>query len=169
MGRDIAASEEESHEAARAACEVVELLESLWEQVRGDVSTAPVSVSQLRVLYALERAEGISLRILGEVVGATPPSVSRLCDRLQALGFIERETSPSSRRELQLWLTATGRRYLEDLRSRREAALSSTIGNMTPSARTALTQGLAAFQAAAGAAGPATQRPARRDRDSWSA
>lgn len=168
MEREIATSEEESHEAARAAREVVELLESLWERVRGDVSTAPVSVSQLRVLYALERTEGISLRILGEAVGAAPPSVSRLCDRLEALGFIERMTSPSNRRELQLWLTSTGRSYLDDLRSRREAALLRTIGGMTPTARTALAQGLTDFQVAAGAA-PAAHRQGLYDRDSRSA
>ncbi len=153
---------------AGAACEVIALLEVLWERGRDAVSPAPVSSSQLRVMHILERAEGINLRTLGTVLGAAPPSVSRLCDRLEALGFVKRSASLVSRREVELRLTAPGRSYLRDLRARREEALVAAVAAMPPSAREALIHGLGEFRAAvetgivgrtwplAGDAGPAT-------------
>ncbi|GAA3885206.1 hypothetical protein GCM10022227_48440 [Streptomyces sedi] len=135
-------------DAAHAASELVELLEVLWERGRDAASPAPVSPSQLRVLHVLEREEGINLRGLGEVLGAAPSSVSRLCDRLQALGYVEREQSPASRRELQLSLTPSGRAFLAELRGRRKRALETAVAAMEPGARRALVEGLAGFRAA---------------------
>ncbi|MEU5837171.1 MarR family transcriptional regulator [Streptomyces diacarni] len=143
-----------SHEAAGAAGEVIELLEILWEHGRDAVSTSPVSASQLRVLYCLDRDEGMNLRTLGELLGSAPSSVSRLCDRLQALGFLERLPSPVSRRELELHLTRQGKKYLSDLRLRREEALTATLAAMPPKARAVLAEGLQAFREAAEGATP---------------
>ncbi|MGP4000163.1 MarR family winged helix-turn-helix transcriptional regulator [Streptomyces sp. 8N706] len=137
-----------ARDAAHAAGEVIELLEVLWERGRDAASAGPVSSSQLRVLYILDRDEGINLRTLGEVLGSAPSSVSRLCDRLQALGFVERSPSPVSRRELELWLTGRGKAYLRDLRTRREDALLTAIADMSPGARKALVEGLAGFRTA---------------------
>ncbi|MEU3792917.1 MarR family transcriptional regulator [Streptomyces fructofermentans] len=125
--------------------EAAELLEVLW----GRASTAPVSASQLRVLFILEHNEGINLRTLADALGSTPPSTSRLCDRLQAVGFVERRPGATSRRELRLYLSPRGRVFLGDLRSRRERALESVLEQMPAGHRSALLQGLVAFCAAA--------------------
>ena len=128
---------------ARAA----ELLEVLW----GRASTAPVSASQLRVLFILEHNEGINLRTLADALGSTPPSTSRLCDRLQAVGFVERRTPVANRRELELHLSRHGRAFLTGLRLRREGALQSVLEQMPAAQRTSLLSGLEAFCAAAAA------------------
>lgn len=141
--------------AARMAQEVIELLEVMWHKGRDLAPTAPASPSQLRVLYILDRDGGINLRTLGRELGAAPSSVSRLCDRLQALGFIERSTSPASRRELELRLTIHGEKYLKELRTRRENALLDILERLPAGDRAALVQGLAGFLDAA-------QPPARR-------
>lgn len=138
------------------ASEVIELLEVLWEHGRDAVSPAPASTSQLRVLYTLDREEGINQRSLGEVLGAAPSSVSRLCDRLQALGFVERLPSPVSRRELELWLTPQGQAYLRDLRARREEALHASIAAMPTATRNALVEGLTGFRHALETTSPVT-------------
>ncbi|MET9827903.1 MarR family transcriptional regulator [Streptomyces sp. NPDC006385] len=127
--------------------EAAELLEVLW----GRASTAPVSASQIRVLFILEHSDGINLRTLAAALGSTPPSTSRLCDRLQAVGFVERGPSASSRRELRLRLSRRGRTFLDELRARREAALQSVLEQMPAAKRTALLEGLEAFCAAASA------------------
>ncbi|CAM5621827.1 MULTISPECIES: MarR family winged helix-turn-helix transcriptional regulator [Streptomyces] len=127
--------------------EAAELLEVLW----GRASTAPVSASQIRVLFILEHSDGINLRMLAEALGSTPPSTSRLCDRLQAVGFVERETSAASRRELRLHLSRRGRTFLAELRARREAALQSVLEQMPVAKRHALLEGLEAFCRAASA------------------
>ncbi|MFF3290463.1 MarR family winged helix-turn-helix transcriptional regulator [Streptomyces sp. NPDC003023] len=128
-------------EAARAAGDVIEVLEVIWERGR-DTASTQVSGSQLRVLYALERREGINLRTLGEMLRAAPPSVSRLCDRLQSLGFVERSASPASRRELELRLSALGKSYLRELREKRERELTEALDAMPGARRAALLQGL---------------------------
>jgi DNA-binding MarR family transcriptional regulator len=134
-------------EVAHVTSEAAELLEVLW----GRASTAPVSASQIRVLFILEHSDGINLRTLAEALGSTPPSTSRLCDRLQAVGFVERGPSASSRRELRLRLSRRGRSFLAGLRARREAALQSVLEQMPVTQRTALLEGLEAFCAAASA------------------
>lgn len=98
------------------------------------------------MLYSLEREQGINLRRLGEILGSSPPSVSRLCDRLEALGFVERTPSPVSRRELMLNLTRRGAAYLRELRVQREEVLRSVIESMPPDSRAALRDGLDAFR-----------------------
>ncbi|THC50057.1 MarR family transcriptional regulator [Streptomyces sp. A1499] len=135
-------------DAAPTVRDVIELLEVLWNKGRDITSPAPVSSSQLRVLYVLDGAQGINLRTLGEVLGSAPSSVSRMCDRLHALGFIERSLSATSRRELELRLSSQGESYLKELRTRRESALSDVISGMTGTDRAALVRGLHGFRAA---------------------
>ncbi|GGU47911.1 MarR family winged helix-turn-helix transcriptional regulator [Streptomyces lavendofoliae] len=134
--------------ATRPAREVTELLEVLWNRGRDLTSPAPVSSSQLRVLYVLDRDEPINLRTLGDVLGSAPSSVSRMCDRLDALGYIERSPGSASRREVELRLSARGRSHLDDLRARREAALLDVVDAMAPAVRAALTAGLGGFRRA---------------------
>ncbi|MGC5005495.1 MarR family winged helix-turn-helix transcriptional regulator [Streptomyces sp. DT203] len=124
-----------------------ELLEVLW----GRATTAPVSASQLRVLFILEHHEGINLRTLADGLASTPPSTSRLCDRLQAAGFVERVVSPTDRREVRLHISSRGRAFLADLRARREKALRVVLDQMPHAHRAALLQGLEAFCDAAAA------------------
>ncbi|WTO36109.1 MarR family transcriptional regulator [Streptomyces achromogenes] len=137
----------EPDEVARVTTTAVELLEVVW----GRASTAPTSASQLRVLHVLEHHDGINLRTLAESLASTPPSTSRLCDRLQAAGFIERAASPEDRREVRLHLSGPGRAFLADLRSRREAELRKVLADMPAAKRIALLEGLEAFCATAAA------------------
>ena len=160
MNSNPAPSPREPQQTAEAARELIELLEVLWERGRDMVSATPVSASQLRVLYSLDREEGISLRTLGDLLGSAPPSVSRMCDRLEALGFVQRLPSPVSRRQLELHLTVPGKAYLRELRAQREAALLAVIDDMSPTSRKALLRGLTGFHESLGRSGPAaSSRP----------
>ncbi|MFJ3493607.1 MarR family transcriptional regulator [Streptomyces sp. NPDC086091] len=134
-------------EVARVTSTAAELLEVLW----GRASTAPASASQLRVLLILEHQDGINLRTLADALASTPPSTSRLCDRLQAAGFVERVVSPADRREVHLHLSARGRSFLADLRVRRQRELRAVLARMPAGQRAALAEGLAAFVDAAAA------------------
>ncbi|MEU3841162.1 MarR family transcriptional regulator [Streptomyces sp. NPDC028635] len=128
-------------EVARVTSTAAELLEVVW----GRASTAPASASQLRVLLILEHHEGINLRTLADSLASTPPSTSRLCDRLQAAGFVDRETSPADRREVRLHLSSRGRAFLADLRERRQRELQAVLDVMPAAKRAALLEGLEAF------------------------
>ncbi|MFJ3819132.1 MarR family winged helix-turn-helix transcriptional regulator [Streptomyces sp. NPDC090056] len=131
------------------ALEVLELLEVLWS--RGEtVSTSPLSSSQVRVLYVLEREGVVNLRTLAEKLDSMPSSVSRMCDRLQAVGFIDRGHNPCDRRELELRLSRRGAGYLRTFRSRREEVLCELLGKMTPTEQAMLVRGLSGIRTAAG-------------------
>ena len=133
---------------AAAVSSMVELLEVLWGGGR-DLAAAPVSVSQLRVLYVLAKSDGINLRTLTESLDSLSSSVSRLCDRLEAVGLVQRTASATSRRELELHLTPAGLTFLAELRATREQALAEVLDTMPTAERRALLTGLKAFQAAA--------------------
>ncbi|WP_333770733.1 MarR family winged helix-turn-helix transcriptional regulator [Streptomyces sp. IBSBF 2435] len=132
--------------AARTA-EIIELLEILWER-RRDISPAPVSAAQLRVLYILERDECLNVGGLAAALGASAPSTSRLCDRLEALGFVARSPNSANRREKDLRLADAGRAHLRQLRLWREAELQKTIAAMPPEAQVDLLRGIQAFRTA---------------------
>lgn len=91
---------------------VLELLENAWEQGRDILSTAPVSTAQIRVMYIIEREPGINLSTLRRHLDVGAPSTTRLCDRLQAAGFLRRTPRPEDRRETQLQLTDSRHRAL---------------------------------------------------------
>ncbi|MGW6844387.1 MarR family transcriptional regulator [Streptomyces sp. NPDC054958] len=139
--------------AASTARGALELLEVMWSQTES-ASTAPLSLTQVRVLYVLERERMVNLRTLAEQLNATPSAVSRMCDRLGAAGFIDRGHNPADRRELELRLSRRGMAYLAGLRARREEILGTLLEKMTPLDRAALVRGLSAVEAAAGDAWP---------------
>ncbi|MET9152978.1 MarR family winged helix-turn-helix transcriptional regulator [Streptomyces griseoflavus] len=128
-------------EVARVTATAGELLEVLW----GRASTAPASASQMRVLLTLEHQDGINLRTLSAALASTPPSTSRLCDRLVAVGLVERVVGRADRREVRLHLSKRGHAFLDDLRARREQELQAVLTLMPADKRAALREGLEAF------------------------
>ena len=137
------------HEAIRSAGSITELLDVLWEHARNatDGGTTPTSTSQLRLMYLADRANGIRMRTVCQLLASAPSTVTRMCDRLQAIGFLERLPCPGSGREIILRLTPAGTRHLLRIREQRDSALHRAISNMPSAERHALATGLAALRA----------------------
>ena len=133
--------------AARAASE---LLEVLWGRGQEAAPSGPVSPSQLRALLVIEAHEGANLRTLSDVLGSRPSSLSRLCDRMEAMGLVARSPSPTSRREVELRLSRRGRTFLDEYRAFRTHEVELVLDRMEPSDVVTLAEGLSAFRAAAG-------------------
>ncbi|MFJ4968714.1 MarR family winged helix-turn-helix transcriptional regulator [Streptomyces sp. NPDC088755] len=171
MGEEHSGPDHGLREVAEAMRGIIELLEVYWTRVPDGFSPVTVSAPQLRVMYVIERREGINLRQLGADLDAAPSSVSRLCDRLEALGFVRRSSSPASRREVELRLTAQGRAHLERLRARREERLAAALARASPASRARLMEAVAAIRAAltAAQAQPPASDPATERRPSPSA
>ncbi|MFD3972632.1 MarR family winged helix-turn-helix transcriptional regulator [Streptomyces cyaneofuscatus] len=131
---------------------VIELLEVYWTRVPDGFSPVSVSAPQLRVMYVIERREGINLRQLSTELEAAPSSVSRLCDRLEAIGFVRRSSSAASRREVELRLTAQGRVHLDRLRARREERLTAVLARVSPASRALFMEAVEAIRVALTAA-----------------
>jgi DNA-binding MarR family transcriptional regulator len=119
------------------------------------VPVAPVPATQLRVLFIVERLGAVNVGGLATELEASPPSASRLCDRLQAAGLLVRDPGPS-RREISVRLSRDGQALLDDVRMARRDRLARTLAAMSPSARTALLTGLAHFHAATVGSGTGT-------------
>ncbi|MEU1470575.1 MarR family transcriptional regulator [Streptomyces sp. NPDC005761] len=136
------------HEATRSASTITELLDVMWEHARHSTNdtTAPSSTSQLRLMYVVDREDGIRMRTVCQRLASAPPTVTRMCDRLQAIGFLERLPCPGNRREVVLRLTPAGKEHLQRIREQRDAMLHQAINSMPPTARHALATGLAALQ-----------------------
>ncbi|MGW7317487.1 MarR family winged helix-turn-helix transcriptional regulator [Streptomyces sp. NPDC054854] len=133
------------HDAARSVSDIVELLDVMWESARQGATAGPASTSQLRLMYVVGRQPGIRMRALARLLDAAAPSVTRLCDRLEAIGFLERHPCPGNGRELTLRLTAAGEEHLARIRERREQMLSHALDFMTADHRQALATGLGAL------------------------
>ncbi|MFD6425004.1 MarR family winged helix-turn-helix transcriptional regulator [Streptomyces sp. NPDC060198] len=168
MTPDVEVTPPGSHDVASAAGDIVELLDVLWERTRDRDWAAPASLAQLRLMYAVDRENGIRMRALGAVLNVSAPSLSRLCDRLQSVGFVERRPSPDSGREVTLNLTAEGHAHLAEVRRKRGEVLTGAIDRMPAGQRAELAQGLTGLRAALGGvpvvppvfAGPAVRGPA---------
>ncbi|MFJ3492488.1 MarR family winged helix-turn-helix transcriptional regulator [Streptomyces sp. NPDC086091] len=102
---------------------------------------------QLLALRTVRRSPELNLTALAEQIGVALPAASRLCDRLEAAGLLERTVQPRNRREVQLVLTPYGRRVLADVTDRRVHLLATAFAAMTPSQRAALETGLTAYHA----------------------
>ncbi|GGT10276.1 MarR family winged helix-turn-helix transcriptional regulator [Streptomyces chromofuscus] len=126
--------------------DAVENLANLWS-LSAQGAALRLSLHQLRALRALEVAPGLNLTGLAERLDIGLPTASRLCDRLEAAGLMERALHPHRRREVRLSLTAHGRHVLDDVAERRARALGATLAGMEPAERDALSRGLRAFLA----------------------
>ncbi|WP_445281122.1 MarR family winged helix-turn-helix transcriptional regulator [Streptomyces sp. DSM 118148] len=141
---------------ARVIADAVERLADLWS-VAAQEAAVRLSAHQLRALRVLETAPEVNLTGLADRLDIGLPTASRLCDRLEAAGLLERELHPQRRREVQLRLTVQGRRVLSDVARRRTEALAGVLAAMAPAERSSLVRGMRAFLSTR--ADPSSRRP----------
>ncbi|MEU0336710.1 MarR family transcriptional regulator [Streptomyces sp. NPDC006193] len=132
--------------AAPRIADAVERLATLWS-LAAQEATPRLSLHQLRALRTLEAAPELNLTALAERLDIGLPTASRLCDRLEAAGLLERALHPHKRREVRLKLTGHARRVLAEVAQRRAQALAAVLDRMEPADRAALGQGLLGFLA----------------------
>jgi len=108
---------------------------------------AAISAPQLRALMVLDQLGCSNLGTLAGALGVSPSSTSRLVDRLVATGLMAREVAAHSRREVQLQLTAGGRRMLRRHDEVRRAVFAEALADLSEPDLLALVQGLDAVRA----------------------
>ncbi|MEU0053495.1 MarR family transcriptional regulator [Streptomyces sp. NPDC006309] len=143
---------------AREIADAADGLANLWS-VAAQGASLRLSPHQLRALRILESQPGLNLTALAEGMEIGPPTASRLCDRLEAAGLLERLLHPHRRREVRLVLTGPGRHVLGEVAARRSQALAAVLAAMTPGERDALSRGMRAFLAAQAGPGRGTDGP----------
>ncbi|MEU7886650.1 MarR family transcriptional regulator [Microbispora bryophytorum] len=137
------ALEEDAWSVEDASLALVEM--TLNAVVRG----SDLSVTQLRVLLAVDRHGPLNLSGLAALLGMSVSAAGRLVARLHTAGLLTRLLSPHSRREVSIDVTETGRRSLERIRAARRGQIATALRRLPPGSRRTLAQTLRELTGAA--------------------
>jgi MarR family transcriptional regulator for hemolysin len=91
-----------------------------------------ISRAQWTVLVRLERTEGLKQSELAEILDLQPISLTRLLDRLDENGLIERRADPNDRRVNRLYLKPAARPLLDELAILSESLMATVLEGIEP-------------------------------------
>ncbi len=86
-----------------------------------------VTLTQYRSLVVLASRGPQSMAELAEAVAVTPPTASRLCDRLVKKGLVHRRTDRNDRRQVQIALTQMGTDLVDAVTTRRRQEIADLL------------------------------------------
>jgi DNA-binding MarR family transcriptional regulator len=109
-----------------------------------------VTLTQYRSLVVLASRGPQSVAALAEAVAVTPPTASRLCDRLVRKGLIRRREDRRDRRAVRLALTAAGRQLVDAVTVRRRDEIARLLEAIPIEAQRSLVAALQQLTDAAG-------------------
>jgi MarR family transcriptional regulator for hemolysin len=91
--------------------------------------------AQWRAIVHLSRSEGMTQATLAESLEIQPITLTRLIDRMETAGWVERRTHPLDRRAVQLYLTAQSQPILEEMHARAADTLNDATRGVAPRAQ----------------------------------
>ena len=109
-----------------------------------------VTLTQYRALVVLASRGAQTVADLAELLAVTPPTASRLCDRLVKKGLIRRRASQQDRRQVRIALSATGRELIDAVTVRRRQEIGALMAPIPRETQVALVEALARLAEAAG-------------------
>lgn len=109
-----------------------------------------VTLTQFRALVIIASRGPLHLAGLAEAMQVHPSNATRTCDRLVAIGLVDRRDNPADRRHLLLTLTDAGRELVDGVMQRRRAAIMEILQRMPARDRAQLAAVLTRFAAAGG-------------------
>ena len=111
------------------------LLADVYRQLRRDfelrVHDLGLTLTQWRAIARLEREAGMSQARLAELLDVTPITLTRLIDRMEEAGWVERRRDPKDRRAVCLHLTSEVQPLLETMQARAKATQKAALSGMT--------------------------------------
>ncbi len=109
-----------------------------------------VTLTQYRSLVVLASRGPQGIAALADALGVTPPTASRLCDRLVRKGLVRRRTDRNDRRQVRAGLTEAGRRLVDVVTERRRQEIANLLTAVPEDARRSVVAGLQLLADAAG-------------------
>ena len=97
-----------------------------------------VTASQLSVLATIDRHGSMTLSELASHERVTPPTITASIGRLETSGLVRREVDAGDKRVTRISLSREGRRFLESIRSRKNAYLTKRLARLDPDDRATL-------------------------------
>jgi MarR family transcriptional regulator, transcriptional regulator for hemolysin len=89
-----------------------------------------VTRAQWKVLFRLERQPGLRQIELADMLDIEPITLSRIVDRLEEAGLVERVADPSDRRAWRLHVTAKAQPLIENLRGVADEMISEAFAGI---------------------------------------
>jgi DNA-binding MarR family transcriptional regulator len=86
-----------------------------------------VTLTQYRALVVLASRGPQSVASLADALAVTPPTASRMCERLVRKGLLRRRTDRDDRRQVRLGLTGSSRRLIDTVTVRRREEIASLL------------------------------------------
>ena len=116
------------------------------------IADAPVEVtlSQHRLLVRLASRGPQTVSALGAELGMGQPAASRLVDRLERAGLVDRRRTATDARAVEVALLPRGRAVVDAVTGARRTALAHLVDQLSPTERRALVRGLVALNQVAG-------------------
>lgn len=103
----------------------------LVRRLRQEAATG-LPLSSLSALAVIDARGPLSLGTLADLEGVTPPTVTRIVQRLETERLVERTTDPDDKRVNYLRATEAGRGLLARSRDRRNAWLAERLAALEP-------------------------------------
>lgn len=101
-----------------------------------------VTLPQYRSLVVLASRGPQSVAALAEAVGVTPPTATRMCDRLVRKGLVRRRSDRRDRRQVRVALTGDGRRLVDAVTRRRRREIARLLGSVPLEAQRSVVESL---------------------------
>lgn len=109
-----------------------------------------VTLTQYRALVVLASRGPQSIAALAEAVAVTPPTASRLYDRLVRKGLVRRRTDRLDRRQVRVGLTEAGRRLIDTVTARRREEIATLLAAVSAEEQQSVAVALRRLAASAG-------------------
>ena len=91
-----------------------------------------VTRAQWKVLFRLERQSGLRQIELADMLDIEPITLSRIVDRLEEAGHVERVADPADRRAWRLHVTAKAQPLIEKLRCVADEMIAEAFAGIEP-------------------------------------
>lgn len=109
-----------------------------------------VTLPQYRLLVVLTTDGPHRVVDLAASLDVNPSTATRLCDRLEAQGLVERQRVLTDRRAVQIVATPAGHRLVDQVMADRRVEIGRILATMTPQQHRQVAEGLRLFSESAG-------------------
>ena len=110
----------------------------LLRRLRREDDASGLPAPQLSALSVIVFAGPVTLGALAQAEQVRPPTITRLVDKLESAGLVDRVSDPADRRISRVAATPKGVKLLHDGRRRRVASLAASLRDLPEKERAAL-------------------------------
>jgi MarR family transcriptional regulator for hemolysin len=112
--------------------EIAETAHAMRKAFDRRAATLGVTRAQWKVLFRLSRMPGLRQVELADMLDVEPITLSRIVDRLEDIGLVERTADPADRRAWRLQVTQKAEPLIKKLKSLAEVLMDEAFEGLTP-------------------------------------